>query len=87
MSKKPQVAEFPGSHTKKACSHERIWGKAVIRHSYAGIPSILIRSQRRLGISPIQMNILIQLLDYWRDPTRPPFPSKKAIADRIGVTP
>ena len=61
-------------------------GKTVLRHGYAGIPSILIRSQARLGLSPTQMNIIVQLLDYWFEPNRPPFPSKKDLADRIGIT-
>jgi hypothetical protein len=50
------------------------------------VPSILIQAQRRLGINPTQMNIIIQLLDYWREPARKPFPSKKDLANRIGVT-
>lgn len=33
------------------------------------------------------MNIVLQLLDYWIDPVRKPFPSKKDLAQRIGVTP
>ena len=33
------------------------------------------------------MNIIVQLLDYWRDPDRRPFPSKKELASRINVTP
>lgn len=32
------------------------------------------------------MNIIIQLLDYWHEPTRKPFPSKKELANRIDVT-
>jgi DNA-binding transcriptional regulator YhcF (GntR family) len=30
---------------------------------------------------------LAQLLDYWRDPSRAPFPSTKDLADRIGCKP
>jgi predicted transcriptional regulator len=62
-------------------------GKAVRNYGYAGIPSIMIQGQRRLGVTPLQMNILIQLLDYLYDPTRQPFPRKSEIADRMGVTP
>jgi hypothetical protein len=58
----------------------------VLSHGYTGIPSILIQSQKRLGITPLQMNIVIQLLDFWRSPERKPFPTKKLIAGRIGVT-
>ncbi len=80
------VIEFPKTPAKKASSTERIWGKAVYSHGYAGIPSLLIQTQRRLGLSPTQMNIIIQLLDYWHEPTRKPFPSKQDLAQRMGVT-
>lgn len=68
-------------------SHERIWGKSILAHGYTALPSILIQAQRRLGISPLQFSILVQLLDYWRDPARAPFPSKVDLADRIGCQP
>ena len=54
--------------------------------THTAIPSILIQAQSRLGITPLQMNIIMQLLDYWREPERRPFPTKKDIAGRIGVT-
>ncbi|GAA4246962.1 hypothetical protein GCM10022293_00570 [Azospirillum formosense] len=53
---------------------------------YTAIPSILIQAQSRLGISVLQMNIIVQLLDYWRDPDRRPFPTKKELAKRMSVT-
>lgn len=81
------VVPFPKEPKKKASSTERIWGKAVYGHGYTGVPSVLIQGQRRLGITPLQMNIILQLLDYWIDPARKPFPSKKDLAARIGVTP
>jgi hypothetical protein len=80
------VISFPKPSSKKSSSTERIWGKAVYSHGYAGIPSILIQAQRRLGINSMQMNIIIQLLDYWFDPSRKPFPMKEDLAKRIGVT-
>jgi predicted transcriptional regulator len=83
---KASVISFPKPSGRKTSSTEKIWGKAVYGHGYAGIPSILIQAQRRLGINPTQMNIIIQLLDYWHEPSRKPFPTKKALAQRIGVT-
>lgn len=80
------VISFPKAASKKTSSTERIWGKAVYSHGYAGIPSLLIQGQRRLGINSTQMNIIIQLLDYWHEPTRKPFPMKKDLAKRIDVT-
>lgn len=82
---KPNVLPFPTT-VKLKSSTELIWGRAVRNYGYAGIPSIMIQGQRRLGVTPLQMNILIQLLDYLYDPTRPPFPRKSEIADRLGVS-
>lgn len=81
------VVDFPRRPGKTISSHERIWGKPVLVHGYTALPSILIQAQSRLGITPLQFNILAQLLDYWRDPSRAPFPSKKDLADRIGCKP
>ena len=81
-----KIIRFPKGDSKKPSSTERIWGKSVLSHGYTAIPSILIQAQGRLGITPLQMNIIIQLLDYWREPERRPFPTKKDIAGRIRVT-
>jgi DNA-binding MarR family transcriptional regulator len=67
-------------------STERIFGPKVLSHGYTGIPNILLRGQKRLGISATQFNIIAQLLSYWIDPNRPPFPSKRELAGRIGIT-
>ena len=81
-----EVISFPKDPKKKVSSTEKIWGKAVYSLGYTGIPSILIQGQRRLGITPTQMNIIIQLLDYWREPSRKPFPTKNELAERLDVT-
>ena len=47
-----KVVDFPNTGARKASSQERIWGKAVLRHGYTGIPSILIQAQSRLGVTP-----------------------------------
>ena len=81
------IVEFPSAKAaRKPSSTEAIWGKAVVGHGYAGVPSILIRAQGRLGLSPMQFSIVVQLLEYWRDPERRPFPSKRDLAERMGVT-
>ncbi|MCW2308951.1 helix-turn-helix domain-containing protein [Rhodobium gokarnense] len=87
QEKTAEVVKFPKSSEKGKSSTEKIWGKPVYSHGYAGIPSILIQAQRRLGINPTQMNIIVQLLDYWFEPSRRPFPSKKELAERMAVTP
>ena len=63
-------------------STERIFGRDVTKHGYVALPNILVRGQARLGLTTTQFNILAQLLSYWIDPKRPPFPSKKELATR-----
>lgn len=64
---------------------DRKWGKKVMDLNFTIVPSLFIQAQRRLGLSPLQFNILIQLMDFWWEPESKPYPSKKTIAKRIGV--
>ena len=80
------VVAFPrSSDDSTSTPFEKIWGKKVQAHGYAAIPSIMIRSQRRLGVNTTQFCILVQLLEYLRSPDRSPFPTKQQLADRIGI--
>lgn len=72
---------------KKKSSTEVIFGSKVLSHGYTAIPNIMVRAQARLGISTTQFNIIAQLLSYWIDPKRPPFPTKKELAQRMSITP
>lgn len=85
------VATFPAkpelTSTQPTKAFERLWGKKVQALGYTAVPSIMIRAQHRLGVTPTQFCILVQLLDYWRPPERAPFPTKQQLADRIGVKP
>jgi DNA-binding transcriptional regulator YhcF (GntR family) len=76
----------PPTKTGKS-STERIFGKDVTKHGYVALPNILVRGQARLKLTTTQFNILAQLLSYWIDPKRPPFPSKKELAARMGLNP
>lgn len=81
------VLEFPTAKpVRRPSSTEMIWGKPVTAHGYAGVPSILIRAQGRLGLSPFQFSLVVQLLEYWHEPGRKPFPSKRDLAERMGVS-
>jgi len=71
----------------KQSSTEKIYGQKVMSHGYTAVPNILVRAQSRLGINTTQFNIIIQLLSHWIRPDNPPFPSKKELAVRMGITP
>ena len=64
---------------------DKKWGKDVMKLGFSIIPSLLLRSQQRLGLNPTQLAILLQLADYWWDEERKPFPSKQALSDRLGI--
>jgi hypothetical protein len=80
------VVAFPTKPDEPApSSFDKIWGKKIKSHGYAAIPTILIRSQHRLGINSTQFCLLMHLLDLFWSPDRPPFPTKQQLADRIGI--
>jgi predicted transcriptional regulator len=66
---------------------DKKWGKEVMKLGFSIIPSLLLRSQQRLGLNPTQLAILMQLADYWWDDARKPFPSKQALSERLGISP
>lgn len=74
--------------TPKSISHksEKKWGRSVMQLGFSIFPSLLFGAQQRLGLNPTQLAMLLQLADYWWDANRKPFPSKKALSDRLGLS-
>lgn len=68
---------------KKVASQK--WGADVIKIGYSMVPSLLLRAQRRLGINPTQLAILMQICDFWWDESRKPFPRKELLSERLGI--
>lgn len=66
---------------------EHRWGKSPIDASWVAVPSVFLKRQQELGLDGLDLNILLQLEDHWWERDNLPFPSKKLLADRIGVTP
>jgi len=81
VSKKPPAKRA----SRKAASEEK-WGVKVIALGFCILPSLLLRAQRRLRLSPTQLAVLIQLADFWWDAGRKPFPKKADLADRLGLS-
>lgn len=67
-------------------STEKIFGPGVMGHGFTGVPNIMVRAQSRLGLNPAQFNILVQLLSYYIEPTRPPYPPKRHLLQRTGMS-
>lgn len=66
---------------------ERKWGKEVMKHGFCIMPSLIFRAQQRLGLNPTQLAVLMQLADYWWEKGRKPYPTKKALGERLGLGP
>lgn len=66
---------------------EQRWGRLLIDAGWVAFPSVFLQRQQALGLDPLDVNILLQLADHWWERDNLPFPSKKTLADRIGVTP
>lgn len=66
---------------------EQRWGKEVLEGiGFTAIPSIILERQEALGLEPVDMNLILQLVFHWRERERLPFPSKATLAKRLGVT-
>jgi len=63
------------------------WGSEVIDGiGFTAIPSIILERQEALGLEPVDLNIILQLVFHWRERQRLPFPSKATLAKRMGVS-
>lgn len=62
------------------------WGRKLTSAGWTAMPNVIFQRQKALGLSPLDVNILLQLIAFWWEPGNLPHPSKKTIADAIGVT-
>lgn len=62
------------------------WGDAAHR-GYQAVPHDLFRFQAQLGLSNGEMVTLLNILDFWWEVERRPFPGATALANRMGATP
>jgi predicted transcriptional regulator len=77
------VIPLPGlSKRDKAKSHDR-WSDAVMDRGHTIIPTILFWGQAKLGLTPDELNVLLQLISHWWYAGNDPHPSKDRIAKRM----
>jgi len=65
--------------------NEEKWTATLMQAGWTVIPTIILEKQHALGLDPIDVNILLQLAKYWWYSDNPPHPSKRTIAELIGV--
>jgi hypothetical protein len=59
------------------------WGKAIDFGGYQMVPNILVRTQRHLGLSPIDVVVLLNLNLHWWERDLLPWPPAAIIAARV----
>jgi predicted transcriptional regulator len=62
----------------------QLWTGPVIDRGYSIVPAILMWGQARLGITPNEMNVLLQIISHRWSPGNDPWIAKETIAARIG---
>lgn len=78
---------IPLQPLKAKKASERKWGSEVMAFGFCIVPSLLLRAQARLKLSPTHLAILMHLADFWWDAERKPHPSKKTLGERLGLSP
>lgn len=68
-------------------TNEKKWGKALMDAGWTAFPSIILEKQHALGLDALDVNIILYLSTYWWESENKPHPTKKTIAEAIGVTP
>lgn len=74
----------PKADTRK--TSEKKYGKPVMDLGFCIVPSLLMQAQARLGINPVQFNIIMHLADIWWDAAQRPWPKKQLLAERMGMS-
>jgi hypothetical protein len=57
--------------------NERKWTKTLMDAGYTVIPAVILDRQQALGLDPVDVNILLQLITHWWKADNLPYPSKK----------
>jgi predicted transcriptional regulator len=65
---------------------ERWQGAVGSGSGFVAVPIALLRLQIRLGLTPTDLLVLINLLAHWWDPAKSVFPRSTTIAKRMGIS-
>lgn len=68
-------------------TNEQKWTKPLMDAGWLAFPNIILEKQQALGLTPLDVNIILYLATYWWTADNKPRPSKNTIAAAIGVTP
>jgi hypothetical protein len=81
------AAQTTQQNTFSRSALEEKWGRPVISAGFTVIPTVLLRSQQRLKLDPLDINLLMHLLSYWWQKDVLPHPGKNTLARAMNVDP
>ena len=90
MSNAPNTADNVISLPTKKKQGRRLedkWSPPVMKLGYTGLPNLLLKAQGKLKITPMQFNVLVQVIEHWWEAERDPYPAKDTIARRMNKSP
>jgi predicted transcriptional regulator len=65
--------------------NEKKWSPTLMKAGWTVLPSVILERQQALGLDATDINILLHLAKFWWYSENLPHPSKKTIADCMGV--
>lgn len=81
------AAKTQTSNNTDLRTNERKWTKPLMDAGWTALPSVIIENQKQLGLSPLDLNIVLYLASKWWTAEGKPYPSKSTMAKAMDVHP
>ena len=66
--------------------NERKWTKPLMAARFTVVPYVVLDRQDAIGLTPVEVNVLMLLANHWWQADNLPDPSKRSLAKRLGVS-
>jgi len=63
------------------------WGKTAITAGFTALPNVVFRNAKQLGLTNMDVVLILHLASYWWTPGEDPWPSKAKLAADLDVDP
>jgi DNA-binding transcriptional ArsR family regulator len=75
----------PDPKRRELKKNEEKWTTLLMEAGWTVLPSVILDRQQALGLDPVDVNIILHLAKHWWYRDNPPHPSKKALAECMGL--
>lgn len=65
---------------------DEMWGADVMRLGWVNVPNLLIQQQARIGVTALEMAVLLHILQHWWQAKKLPFPGNTRLAAQLGIS-